>query len=110
MYNINTQKLGVHLERRIKVEQKIIRLINSMHYLLEYVFILFEEENYQLVVIRCGEIITDEHYDTVKGAKIAFLKFFSYMAVNEKIRAKWSPIYTPDNEWLEKRLKGSSTM
>ncbi len=90
---------------RIEVEREIIRLINSYHYCLGLVFIVFDEKSYRLVVYRKGEIVTDQSYKTVKGTKIAFLKFFSFMAHNEKIRANWSHIYTPDTKWLEKRLK-----
>jgi hypothetical protein len=109
MYNKNTHTIGIQIETRLEVknEPKIIFLINSMHYLLEYVMIVFEEENYRLVVNRFGEIVTDENYKTLRGAKIAFLKFHGLLASNEKIRSKWSHIYKPDKEWLEQRLKGA---
>ncbi len=57
------------------------------------------------MVYRKGEIVTDENYKTVKGAKISFLKSFSFMAHNEKISANWSHIITPDTKWLDKILK-----
>ncbi len=109
MYNKNAHTIGIQIETRIeeKNEAKIILLTNSIHYSLEYVFITFEEESYRLVVNRDGELVTDENYKTLKGAKIAFLKFHGLWAINEKIRPKWSHIYTPDNEWLEQRLKGA---
>ncbi len=105
MYNKNTPTIFLRLETKIEVERKIIRLINSYQYCLGLVFIVFDEESYRLVVYRKGEIVKDQGYKTVKGAKIAFLKFFSFMAHNEKIRVKWSHIYTPGKKWLEQRLK-----
>ncbi len=86
-------------------EKKIIHLNNSIHYLLECVFIVFEEEGYRLMVDRGGEIITDKNYKTVQGAKIAFLKFHGLLAVMDEVRAKWSHAYPPGKEWLEQRLK-----
>ncbi len=109
MNNKSAPTVELQLETRIEVERKIIPLINSNHYLLEYVFIVFDEEDYRLVVNRCGEIITDENYKTVKGAKIAFLKFHGFLAVMDEVRARWSHAYTPDKEWLEQRLKVVTT-
>ena len=97
--------VDLRLETIMEIEKKIICLINSYHYLLKDVFIVFEEESYRLVVYRRGEIIINEKYKTVKGAKIALLKFFSFMAHNEKISAKWTAPYVPIKKWLEQRLK-----
>jgi hypothetical protein len=111
MYNKNTQTIGIQTETRIEVknEKKIISLINSIHYFLECVFIVFEEESYRLVVNQYGEIVTDENYKTLKEAKIAFLKFHGLLAFNEKIRPDWSHSYSPDKVWLEQKLKGAPT-
>ncbi len=104
MYNKNTQRVELQLLTKIEVEKKIISLANSIHYFLRCAFIVFEEESYRLVVYRRGEIMTNENYKTVKGAKIAFLKFFSFMAHNEKVRAIWTTPYIPYKKWLEQRL------
>ncbi len=105
MYNKNTPTVDLRLETTIEEQRKIIRLINENHYLLEYVFILFEEEGYRLVVKKGGEIITNKNYKTVQVAKAAFFKVYSLLAVMDGVRPKWSHIYTPDKEWLEQRLK-----
>ncbi len=86
-------------------EKKIICLNNSSHYLLEYVFIVFEEEGYRLVVDKGGEIITNKNYKTVQGAKVAFFKVHSLLAVMDGVRPIWSHAYPPGKEWLEQRLK-----
>ena len=109
MYNKNTPTIFLRLETKIEVEKKIVRLINSYQYFLGLVFIVFEEESCRLVVYRKGEIVTDESYKTVKGAKIAFLKFFSFMAHNERVRAIWTAPYIPIKGWLEKNLKEAPT-
>jgi AraC-like DNA-binding protein len=69
---------------------------------------VFEEYGYRLVVNRSGEIITDNTYETLGGAKVAFLKFNHLMAFFDADRPKWSHAYVPDKEWLEKRVKGKS--
>jgi hypothetical protein len=105
MNNKINPTISIQLETRMEIEKKIIRLINSYHYCLRLVFIVFEGESCRLVVYRKDEIVIDQSYKTVKGAKIAFLKFFSFMAHNEKIMPKWTHIYTPEKNWLEQRLK-----
>ena len=107
MNNKSAPAVELQLETTIEEERKIISLTNSRRYFLGYVFIVFEEESCRLVVYRKGKIVTDENYKTMKGAKIAFLKFFSFMAPNEKIRAYWTAPYVPYKEWLEKRLEGT---
>jgi len=89
-------------------EKKIIIMVNSSRYLLDYVIVVFEEYGYRLVVNRSGEIITDNTYETLGGAKVAFLKFKHLMAFFDADRPKWSHAYVPDKEWLEKRVKGES--
>ncbi len=105
MNNKSAPTVELQLETSIEEEFKIIRLINENHYLLEYVFILFEEEGYRLVVNRGGEIITNKNYKTVKGAKKAFLKCHGLRSVMDDVRPKWSHVYTPPAEWLDQRLE-----
>ncbi len=100
----STPTVALQLETLKEEEIKIIFLNNSNHYLLEYVFILFEEEGYRLVVNRGGEILTNKNYKTVKGAKTAFLKFHGLWAVMDDVRPIWSHVYTPPTEWLDQIL------
>jgi len=88
-----------------KKEKKIIFMVNSAQYLLNYVMVVFEDFGYRLVVNRAGDIITDKIYDTLKGAKIAFLKFHHFFAYNKDVKPEWTRAYVPDNEWLEEKLQ-----
>ena len=97
--------VDLSLEIMIEEKRKISRLINSPHYALGLVFIVYEEEGYRLVVGEFDEIMTNKIYKTLKGAKRAFLKSFSYFAQNEKTRPSWSHIYTPDTKWLNQILE-----
>jgi len=93
-----------NLNLELKLEQtKMSRLINSIYYFIEYVFIMAENESYRLVAIHQGKLLTNETYKTAKGAKIAFLKFWNYRAWQEGVRPKWSPFYPPDSKWLKEK-------
>jgi len=107
MGKIILQKPEVKLMTRLESEKEkpIIFMVNSSRYLLDYVIVVFEEYGYRLVVNRSGEIITNEMYETLKGAKIAFLKFHHLSAFFDDDSPIWSQAYVPDKEWLEKRLK-----
>jgi hypothetical protein len=67
--------------------------------------VVFEPYGYRLVVNRSGDIITNKIYETLKGAKIAFLKFFHLLAHSEDDKPQWSHAYVPEEEWLEEKLQ-----
>jgi len=85
-------------------EKKIALLENSIYYFLDSVFIQEKPEGYRLVVSHQKRVLADQHYPTIRGAKIAFTKLFSENAWQEGIQAFWSPFYSPDNQWLSDRL------
>ena len=97
------------LELRVKPVQepvlKISRLINSIYYFIEFVFIIAENEGYRLVAIHQGKLLTDRTYKTAKGARIAFLKFWNYRAWKGGVKVKWSHFFPPDPKWLKKKLE-----
>jgi hypothetical protein len=94
--------LNVELCQDEETKTKISRLINSIYYFIEFVFIIAENEGYRLVVIHQGELLTNQIYKTAKGARIAFLKFWGYRAWKEGVKPKWSIFYPPDAKWLKK--------
>jgi len=88
----------------------IILLVNSPYYFLGCVFIAVENsESYRLVVLHNNRVLTDIRYKTVRGAKIAFSKFYREKAWREDIKADWSITYPPDADWLEERLRHDKT-
>lgn len=82
----------------------IVMLINSPVYFLDWAMIVFESKGYRLVVRHRDDISTDQYYDSLKGAKIAFIKSYSYLAHNKKYRPEWSHQYMPAKKWLTGRL------
>lgn len=91
-------------KRGTQAEQKITLLENSIYFFLDSVFIQEQNEGYRLVVSHQQRVLADQHYPTIRGAKIAFTKLFSENAWEEGVRAFWSPFYCPDNQWLSTRL------
>jgi hypothetical protein len=82
-------------------ELKVSILINSVHYLLGKVFIVEDKRQFRLIVFNEGKLLTDMTYKTVKGARIAFLKFWGYKKAIKNINPIWSHFYPPDKYWLE---------
>ena len=84
-------------------KNKIVFLVNSINYLLDWVIIVFEEGGYRLIVSNRGNICTDRHYETLKGAKIAFIRQYRFAAFSRPDIPEWSPPYRPDRDWLEEK-------
>jgi len=85
--------------------QRISRLLNSIHYFLDCVFIFPWEEGYRLSIIHNEKSIMDANYKTLRGAKIAFAKFFGDKAWRQDLQPHWSIQYSPEQGWLSKKMK-----
>lgn len=86
-------------------EVKISVLGNAIYYFFHRVFIITERKGYRLIAIHNGELFADAYYKTSKGAKIAFLKLYWSRAWQEGVKPSWTNFYTPDDRWLQKRVK-----
>jgi len=80
-------------------------LINSIHYFIQYVFIVKIKDKYRLVVQHNNKVLRDMYYKTERGCRIAFAKLFKEKAWSEDIKAQWSHLYDPDIDWLEEKCK-----
>ena len=87
------------------VRQTLIStLVNSVLYFLDSAVIILEGKHYRLIVCHNKQVLTDQGYETLRGAKIAFSKLFQYKAfLNSK--AEWSHLYPPEQEWLDNKLE-----
>jgi hypothetical protein len=97
--------IGPRCHEEIEEEKapSMSRLINSIYYFIECVFILSLPGCYRLVVLHNGRVLTDSCYDTLRGAKIAFSKLYRHKAWAEGVKAQWSHLYQPDADWLEEK-------
>ena len=84
---------------------KISRLINSIFYFIEIVFILKKDDKFRLIALHDRKVLTDRSYGTFIGAKIAFSKFFRDKAWKEDVTAEWTDFYPPDRSWLDGNMK-----
>ena len=89
----------------IKEKIKISTLVTSIYYSLDFVFIIFDGSNFHLVVIHKDQLLTYSTYDSVKGAKIAFSRLYSYKVWNDGIKPDWSSFYNPTPDWLNEQWK-----
>ncbi|UCH95564.1 MAG: hypothetical protein JSV88_01615 [Candidatus Aminicenantes bacterium] len=91
-------------QKTMESETTISRLLNSIYYFLDCVFIILSEGDYRLVILHHDKVIMDAHYNTLRGAKIAFAKFFREMAWAEDVQPQWSHLYHPELDWLDEKL------
>jgi len=84
----------------------ITSLTNSTLYFIENVFIIVKGngKSYRLFVCHHNEVLADECYESLRGAKIAFSKLFQYKTFLNS-QPKWSPLYSPEKAWLDKMSK-----
>ena len=73
-----------------KKEIKISVLQNSVYYFLQHVFIITAKDDSRLVVIHNNRLLTDNHYKTLKGARIAFQKKYKHKPWKNGVKARWS--------------------
>jgi hypothetical protein len=91
-------------EDREKLEILMIsRLINSIHYLIDCVFIGVLKNKFRLVVLQHQEVLYDQYFSSFEKCQMAFDKIFIYKAWSEKTKANWSHLYPPDKEWLAEK-------
>lgn len=79
-------------------------LMNSVFYFIENALIVSNNGRFRLLVIHQGVLLTDEYYGSVKGAKIAFRKFWGYKAWKADVQSEWSHFYPPDGQWLDEKM------
>jgi transcriptional regulator with XRE-family HTH domain len=91
-------------EDREKLEiLKISRLINSIHYLIDCVFIGVLKNKFRLVVLQHEEVLYDRYFSSFEKCQTAFDTIFIYKAWSEKTKANWSHLYSPDQDWLKEK-------
>ena len=85
-------------------ELKISRLLNSIQFYLECAFIVHEDKGCHLIILHNGKVLMDTHYNTLRGAKIAFTKYFGRRAWLEELKPLWSHAYHPDDIWMKQHV------
>lgn len=99
--------MGVKMAGKAK---RICLLLNAIFFRSECVFIIIHENQYQLVVICGGTLLTEEYFQTLADAKAAFSRLYGHRGWKENIKAEWTPLYEPDNEWLTKKIAAARGM
>jgi hypothetical protein len=93
------------IQQELNTEEKpvISRLINSVYFFIDCVYILKSKDKYRLVALHHRRVLCDKYYSTERGCRIAFQKMFKDKAWSEEEKADWSPFYDPDKRWLEEK-------
>jgi len=78
---------------------QISLLANSPYYFLQHALIIKNNDTFRLIVINGKRLRYDQHYNSLRGAKIAFARAFKYRNWKET-KPGWSHFYTPAPGWL----------
>lgn len=89
-----------------EAREMITLLANSVHFFLECVFIVVYKDRYRLVVSVKEQLLTDQSYKTLRGARIAFHRLYRNYAFKRDIKPVWTPFYFPLEKWLQLKLSG----
>jgi hypothetical protein len=81
----------------------ISRLINSILYYIDCVYILRSKNKYRLVALQHGKVLFDKCYTSLRGCRIAFQKTFKDRPWHRETKAQWTPFYDPYKNWLEEK-------
>jgi hypothetical protein len=87
----------------LKKVEKIAVLKNSYKYFIEHALIISDGYYYRLLVIHEWKLLTDQCYKSLKGAKIAFLRFYKHRCWKAGEEPEWSDFYDPGVESLNQR-------
>jgi len=85
-------------------EKKILSVTNAVYFFISNACIIVEENDFRLIVIQDKKALLNNTYDTLRGAKIAFNKYFKSSGYKEDLKPNWSHPYPPDLEWLGNKL------
>ncbi len=80
----------------------ISRLINSIFYFIDFVYIIKLTNKYRLVALHKQRVLCDCYFLSFEECKIAFDKLFKEKTWEERVKADWSHFYSPDQNWLAK--------
>ena len=89
------KKLKPYDSRDCQAPERASTLNDSFKFFIEHALILRYKEYYRLLIIHKNELLADRKYKTLKGAKIAFLKFFGQRAWKINLKPEWCDFYTP---------------
>jgi len=91
------------------IHGKIFSLSNTHHYFIHFAIILCLSKGYRLLVQDENSILTDKIFETLRGAKVAFHKLYSYRQYGNGCKPRWSHLYHPERQWLIDRFNHVGT-
>ena len=86
-------------------ETQVTVLLNAVYYYLDSVFVVIAEDHCRLLAVHNQKLVVDDCYETLRGAKIAFYRMYKEKACVNGLKPEWSVGYSPEKEWLNKRLE-----
>jgi hypothetical protein len=101
---LNRNMIYISEESIIKYP-KISLLVNSFLFFLDTVFILYEKDDFRLIVLHDYKVLADKFFPTLEEAKQSFLNNFKYKAYEKYSTPCWWDDHMVENEWVKNHLK-----
>jgi len=95
-----------NIQENCEIPVKVCSLLNSVFYFFNWVYIIEERDNFRLVVFHNNQTVFNETYRTLRGARIAFSKFFGNRVFNDNLKPEWSKFYEPEQKWMIQKTPG----
>ncbi len=86
-------------------EITIIFLANAFYYKIDWAMIVFEEEEYRLVVHYNDELTTDKRYQSPDDALKDFKEIYKDLKSMDKYERLWRGPYDVEQSFVNKKLK-----
>ncbi len=83
----------------------IIFLANAFYYKIDWAMIVFEEEEYRLVVHYNDELATDKRYKSPDDALKYFEDIYTGLKFMDKYELLWDGPYEVEQSFVDKKLK-----
>jgi hypothetical protein len=86
-------------------ELTIIFLSNAFYYKIDWAMIIFENDEYRLVVHYKDELFTDKRYQSPEEALKDFKEKYNGLKFMDKYELLWRGPYKVEQSWVNKKLK-----
>jgi hypothetical protein len=84
-----------------KYKNQISVATNAHHFFLHSVIIIKEGEHKFRLVVRSRNNVSSFTYEKLRGARIAFSRYFQYLAYQDGIKAEWTAPFYPDPKFMK---------
>jgi len=93
--------------KKINPEQKqtIMLLSNAFYYFIEWAMIVYEKDEYRLLVYYQDKLTTDKQYQSPEDAKKDFKEIYKDLKLMDTYDQEWVGPYEVEISWVNRKLR-----